>query len=118
MARPTNKSLLILAGFCVCATPALAESEDVLKHYKNNPYYDEMSRSDFIALNAGDAPQSNITIHAEEVWPSYVNDTHFHTDGVDAEKIMVEFHKRRATPPKEPSSAPLINLNNFPPPTP
>ncbi len=109
MATPINKTLLVHAGFCLLAAPALAEHRDGKKHYYNEPYYNAMSRSDFIALNAGDAPQANITIHSDEVWPSYVNDTHIHTDGVVGEQVIRKFKARHA--PAAAAPAPSITIN-------
>ena len=115
MATPANKAFLIIAGFCFAAAPALADHKNGKKHYYNEPYYNELSRSDFIALNAGNAPQANITIEADEIWPAYVNDTHFHTEGVVGEKIINEFRKRRASPPAQPAG-PTITINAGGPP--
>jgi hypothetical protein len=116
MATPTNNFVLAIACLGVIATPALADHIDGKKHYHNNqPYYDEMSRSDFIALNAGDAPQANIAIQADDVWPSYINDTHFHTDGRTGEKTTIEFLKRRASPPNQPAPSIVINTGGAPP---
>lgn len=114
MATLTNKSLLVFTAFCLFAAPVFAEHKDGKKHYINEPYYNALSRSDFIALNAGDATQSNITIQADEVWPSYVNDTHIHTDGVVGEQVIKKFKARHA--PAAAAPAPSITINAGPPP--
>jgi hypothetical protein len=113
MATPTSKFALAFAGLCLIAAPALADHKDGKKHYNNEPYYDAMSRSDFIALNAGDAPQANITIQADDVWPSYVNDTHIHTEGVVGELVIKKFKARNA--PAAAPPAPSITINAGPP---
>lgn len=109
MAIPANKTVLFIAGFCFAAAPALADQKNGKKHYYNEPYYNELSRSDFIALNAGNAPQANITIEADEIWPAYVNDTHFHADGVNGELVIKNFKARHA--PAAPAPAPSITIN-------
>ena len=78
-----RKNSLALAALAVAslATPVLAE--DYIYNYA--------SRSDFISLAAGDAPQANIAIQHPTPWPSYVNDTNFRTparQGVSALENM------------------------------
>lgn len=109
MANPANKFLIACIGLCL-ATPALANDLFI----PNQPYYDDMSRSDSIALNAGDATQSNITIHAEEVWPSYVNDTHIHTDGVAGELVIKKLKARHSPAPPPPPPSITINAGPIP----
>ncbi len=109
MATPASKSVLFIAGICLAAAPALADHKHGKKHHYNEPYYNELSRSDFIALNAGNAPQANITIQADEVWPSYVNDTHIHGDGVNGELVIKNFKARHA--PAAAAPAPSITIN-------
>ena len=76
-----NKLTLALLILASSTAPALAEN------YNTN----YASRSDFISLSAGDAPQANIAIQHPTPWPSYVNDTNFRTparQGVSALENM------------------------------
>jgi hypothetical protein len=63
MANPASKILFTAALLSSVSSVALAQN------------FDEMSRSDFISIDAGDAPQSNIAIQTPTPWPEYINDT-------------------------------------------
>ena len=77
-----NKSLLVVVSMFVAAGPALAQN------------YDELSRSDFISLSAGDAPQANISIQTPTPWPYYVNKVTIHTSGQQGISALEEMFKR------------------------
>jgi hypothetical protein len=61
MEHRTSKFVIAVLMLGTAAAPAIAQN------------YDELSRSDFISLSAGNAPQSNITIQTPTPWPPYVN---------------------------------------------
>ena len=110
MANQANR--LTLIAVCIAGFAGSAQAEHKGRTWLNSlnePYYDEMSRSDFVALNAGDAPRSNITIQAPTPWPEYVNDTDIPMDGVTGELVIQNFFARHAKPAA--SGAPVINLN-------
>ena len=100
MARRISKLVLAAAALAVCAVPAVAQN------------YDELSRSDFISLSAGNAAQSNISIQTPTPWPSYVNDTHFHADsrvGLTAIENLIKRYQKGSEPPP-PST--VINIGS------
>ena len=84
MALRKSSIALAACGMVALATPALAE--DYIYNYN--------SRSDFISLSAGDAPQANITIQSPTPWPSYVNDTHIHTPARQGVSALEKMFKR------------------------
>jgi hypothetical protein len=102
MANPTNKFVMALFGFAVLAGPAVA------KDAYNQPYYNDASRSDFIALDAGDAGQHNIAVQTPTPWPSYINDTDIPMAGDAGALIYGEYLGRHA---KQAQSPVTINLN-------
>ena len=77
-----NKPLLVLVGMLALATPALAQN------------YDYLSRSDFISLSAGDAPQANISIQTPTPWPYYVNRTTIHGSAGEGISALEKMYKR------------------------
>jgi peptide deformylase len=96
MAFPTSKFLIVTAALLVVGSGAVAEN------------YDELSRSDSISVNAGDANAANMAIQAEDMWPSYLNQTHIHTDGTQMELVIKKFHKRHSADQAAPST--VINI--------
>ena len=77
-----NKSLLVLVSMIVADVPALAQD------------YTDLSRSDFISLSAGDAPQANISIQTPTPWPYYVNNTHIHGSAGEGISALEKMYKR------------------------
>jgi hypothetical protein len=84
-----------IAALVLIALAGPAAAEDYNTNYA--------SRSDFISLSTGDAPQSNIAIQHPTPWPSYVNDTRFLTParrGVSAlEKMFKRYEGGSASGP-------------------
>lgn len=105
MANQTSKFLIAVIGAGVLgfANPARAQ-EDV-----TDPYYNGASRSDFIALNAGDAPQANIAIQTPTPWPYYINDTDIPMDGTPGVDLIRKFLNRHAAEPPPPGPSITIN---------
>lgn len=94
-----RKSSIALAamGLLALAAPAFAQK------------YNYASRSDFISLSAGDAPQANIAIQHPTPWPSYVNDTNFRTparQGVSALENMFKRYEGGS----DPAPSTVINI--------
>src|SRR4051794_35531661 len=79
--RRSNLAALVLIVF---VTPAVAED--------SNTNY--ASRSDFVSLSAGDASRSNMAIQHPTPWPSYVNDTKFHTPARQGVSSLEKMFKR------------------------
>lgn len=77
-----NKPLLVLVGLLALATPALAQN------------YDDLSRSDFISLSAGDAPAANIAIQTPTPWPYYVNKVNIATPSAQGISALDKMFKR------------------------
>jgi hypothetical protein len=96
MALPTSKILIATAALLVSASGAVSDN------------FDELSHSDSISVNAGDANAANIAIQAEDLWPSYLNKTHIHTDGAQMELVIKKFHKRHSADQAAPST--VINI--------
>jgi hypothetical protein len=101
MTSPTSKLLIVSAALAALASPVFAQDA------YNDPNYDYGSRSDFISLNAGDANSANIAIQTPHPWPSYINDTHIHSDGTNAEIVMQKYKTRNA---KEAAPSTVINI--------
>ncbi len=98
MANPANKFLLTAAVLSSISSIAVAQD------------YTELSRSDFITIDAGDAPQSNIAIQTPTPWPDYINDTDipmsvYGTRGVG---FYDEFYRRGK---KEAAAPTTLNIN-------
>jgi hypothetical protein len=72
--------LLMGAG----AAPAVAQN------------YDYLSRSDFISLSAGNAPQSNIAIQTPTPWPPYVNNVRIRGNGERGALTIEQLNSRYA----------------------
>lgn len=92
-----NKSLLVAASMFVAAVPALAQD------------YTDLSRSDFISLSAGDAPQANISIQTPTPWPYYVNNTHIHGNGKRGADLM-EIYMNKYSAEQKGGSNTTINI--------
>ena len=69
MERRTNRFVIAALMLATAAAPAMAQN------------YDELSRSDFISLSAGNAAQSNIAIQTPTPWPPYVNNVRIPGNG-------------------------------------
>jgi hypothetical protein len=65
----TNRFAIAILMLGTAAVPAVAQN------------YDELSRSDFISLSAGNATQSNIAIQTPTPWPPYVNNVRIPGNG-------------------------------------
>ncbi len=94
MANPANKISLI-AALALCASAGLALADN----------YDDLSRSDFISTNAGDAGAANVAIQSDNLWPTYLNKTHIHTSGIQSELVMDQYYSRHA---KEEAPPPYV----------
>ena len=93
-----RKNSIALAAMVLLAlaAPALAQN------------YNYASRSDFISLAAGDAPQANIAIQHPTPWPSYVNDTNLRTPARPGISALENMFKRNEG---DSSAAPSVVIN-------
>ena len=96
MERPTSKLCLATAVIAICAGPALAQN------------YDDLSRSDFISLSAGDASRANIAIQTPTPWPAYLNNIRIPGDGTRSVLVIQQLNKRYEAPSAPPST--VINI--------
>lgn len=99
MAHPAN-SLFIGAALLTALIQPVA-AEDYIYNYG--------SRSDFISLSAGDAPQANIAIQHPTPWPAYVNDTSFRTPSQQGTSALEKMFKRYESKSGS-SSSTVINI--------
>jgi hypothetical protein len=106
MANPTNKLRVVLLASV--AVSVLAFAPAFAQDYYNQPYYNDASRSDFIALDAGDSSQTNIILQADTPTPRRINDTHIHSNGTAGMAIYEEFLRRHAKPAQAPIT---LNFN-------
>lgn len=97
MAHHRSKALLILAGLAAAASPAFAQ------------YYDELSRSDGIAISAGDAKAANLAIQTPTPWPPYVNNVTIPGIGRHGAAIVENFYKKYDAPAPSTGST-IINI--------
>lgn len=103
MANPTNKFVLGVVALALSAGVALAENA-----WPEEPYYNWASRTDGIAVTAGDANRSNIAIQTPTPWPYYLNDTDFEFNGQPAEDLMRKYYGRNAKAAPAPTT--VINI--------
>ncbi len=98
-----NKLLLTAALLSSVSSVALAQN------------YDELSRSDFVSIDAGEAPQANITIQSPTPWPAYINDTDIDIAVFGARGIALydESYRRGK---KEAAAPSTVNINLGSPP--
>lgn len=82
MAHLKSKTLLVFAFLAAAAGPAAAQ------------YYDGLSRSDGIAISAGDANAANTAIQTPTPWPPYVNDVSIERNGIHGAAVMEQFYKK------------------------
>ena len=97
MEHRTNKLVIAVLMLGVAAAPAIAQN------------YDELSRSDFISLSAGNAAQSNISIQTPTPWPPYVNRVKILGNGERGALSIEELNSRYAVP-SGPAPAAVINI--------
>jgi hypothetical protein len=98
MALRTSELILVAA---LVLLPTAAHSQED---------WGELSHSDTISTNAGDANAANRAMQTEDFWPPYLNQTHIHTDGTQMELVIKKFHKRHAADAQPPST--VINIGS------
>ena len=90
MARQTNKLAMAVLILGATAVPAVAQN------------YDELSRSDFISLSAGNAKRANLAIQTPTPWPSYVNKVRIPGNGergaLTIEQLNMRYAPQQAVP--------------------
>jgi hypothetical protein len=91
MASPTSKLVLGAFVLTLSAAPALADGASA---YYYGTYYDYGSRSDGIAISAGDASAANLAIQTPTPWPPYVNDVNIPGIGRHGVAIIDNFYKK------------------------
>ncbi len=85
MEHPSSKLVMIvLLTLGAAAAPAMAQN------------YDDLSRSDFISMSAGNAPRSNIAIQTPTPWPPYVNKVHIPGNGERGALTIEQLNARYA----------------------
>ena len=97
MEHPTSKLVIAVLMLGAAAAPVLAQN------------YDELSRSDFISLSAGDAAQSNISIQTPTPWPPYVNRVKIPGNG-ERGALTIEQLNSRYRAPAGPAPSTVINV--------
>jgi len=97
MEHRTSKLAIAVLMLGVAAAPAIAQN------------YDELSRSDFISLSVGNAPQSNISIQTPTPWPPYVNRVKILGNGERGVLTIQELNSRYGVP-AGPGPAAVINI--------
>ena len=97
MEHPISKLAIAVLMLGAAAAPAIAQN------------YNELSRSDFISLSAGDAGQSNITIQTPTPWPPYVNRVKIPGNG-ERGALTIEQLNRRYRAPAGPGPSTVINV--------
>lgn len=85
--RKNSKSAVAALFLAVFAMPAMAQN------------YDDLSRSDFISLSAGNAPRANIAIQTPTPWPPYLNDRRIPGYARHGVTVIEAFDKRYIPPP-------------------
>lgn len=77
--------------------------------------YNELSRSDFVTIDAGEAPQANIAIQTPTPWPAYINDTDIDISVYGSRGVAVfDESYRRGKPAAAATSTVNINLGSPP----
>ena len=96
MEHRTSKLIIAVLMLGAAAAPAIAQN------------YDELSRSDFVSLSAGDAAQSNISIQTPTPWPPYVNSVRIRGNGERGALTIEQLNARYA--PAQSAPAAVINI--------
>ena len=96
MEHRTSKLIIALLMLGAAAAPAIAQN------------YNELSRSDFISLSAGDAAQSNISIQTPTPWPPYVNRVKILGNGERGALTIEQLNARYA--PQQSAPQTVINV--------
>jgi hypothetical protein len=97
MEHRTSKLAIAILMLGAATAPAFAQN------------YDELSRSDFISLSAGNAAQSNISIQTPTPWPPDVNRVKILGNGERGALTIEQLNARYAVP-SGPAPAAVINI--------
>ena len=98
MVHPTNRFAIAVLMLGMAAAPAVAQN------------YDELSRSDFISLSAGNAKRANTAIQTPTPWPSYVNKVRIPGNGERGALTIEQLNSRYAPQQAEPQT--IINIGS------
>lgn len=96
MAHRTNRLVIAVLVLGAAAAPVMAQN------------YDDLSRSDFISMSAGNAPQSNLAIQTPTPWPPYVNNVRIPGNGERGVLTIEQLNARYAAPQAAPQT--VINI--------
>jgi hypothetical protein len=98
MAHRTNRFAIVVVMLGAAAAPAMAQN------------YDDLSRSDFISLSAGNAKRSNTAIQTPTPWPPYVNNVRIPGYGERGVLAIEQLNSRYA--PQQAAPQTVINIGN------
>ena len=98
MAHRTNRFAIVVLMLGATAAPVMAQN------------YDDLSRSDFISLSAGNAKRSNLAIQTPTPWPPYVNNVRIPGYGERGVLAIEQLNERYA--PQQAVPQTVINIGN------